>query len=78
MDNTNLNISRVQTKRRMWTSALLSIIAAISIINNSKHSNIRIVEILPILGCGLCIGVFIANFALLNLNKQRNSTETGN
>jgi hypothetical protein len=78
MESSNINISRVQIRRRMWTSALLVIPAVISFINNSKHSNIRIVEILPILGCGICIGVFISNlFLLFNLNKQSNPTETG-
>lgn len=78
MDSSKIELSRVRVRRNLMSSAIPVIIAAIAFINITKHSNIRNVEIITILGCGMTFGAFIVNLVLFfKMNKQRNLTETG-
>jgi hypothetical protein len=45
-------------------SAIAVVVSAAAFINASKNSNIRAVEILSLLACGISIGALLANLAI--------------
>lgn len=77
MDNNQTGKSKTQIRRSMRLCAIAVLVTAISFINITKRSNIRAVEVLTILACGIAIGAFIVNLSLLiKLKKQNDLTET--
>jgi hypothetical protein len=71
MDNTTIERSRQQVRRSMIASATVMVISAGSFMNMSKNSNIRAVEILSLLACGISIGAFLVTLVLsLKMKKQ--------
>ncbi|PQJ08740.1 hypothetical protein CJD36_022710 [Flavipsychrobacter stenotrophus] len=57
-------------KRNLRLSAIVTILSLTSLRTITKHSNIRAVDMVAILGAGMCIGVLLVNiFMLINRKK---------
>ncbi len=78
MDSSKIEISGGQAKRFFIGMVIAVIISAICTMNVTKHSNIRNVDMIAILGFGATIGIFIISLRLLfKVKKQKNPTGTG-
>lgn len=64
MDKIKFERARHQVRRSLITSATALMISAGCFINVSKNSNIRAVEIVSLLACGMSIGAFLVTLVI--------------
>ncbi len=74
MDSSKIEISHVKVRRNLMASVLTVIIAAIALMDVTKHSNIRPRDLLAISGIGATIAMLIVKLVIsFKLKKQRDS-----
>jgi hypothetical protein len=67
-----MNIDTV--KRSLRTTSILMVIALANAIRLTGSNNLRAVNVVALLGCGMVIGVFLVNLIMFfKLKKQQNS-----
>lgn len=61
MENQKKELMQKQMRINMRMGAISLIIGLVSLSNVVKHSQIRNVDVVALLGCGMCMGVFMIN-----------------
>ena len=62
-------------KKRIRMSAIALVITLSASLSILRNSHVRVVEVLPILACGIALGALISNITMMNFLKRNNTVQ---